>query len=347
MFQAHAPNDSLRASLAGFASILASCSGGAAGPVADPVTASIVVDVVGVPDRGLDPSVVALTNSHGETCTGVLLANDVVLTARHCVMDASVPVTCGLAWPAASPATVHVFTGVPGPSVAWASVGAAILTSDDPSLCGADVAIVILESPLQGVPVSVVSESGMAQGGYVRTVGLGWPVGALSAMALLREHLPVLSVSGFELAVGEATCVATGGSPAFDETTGQIVGILSRWGSQCGGTGEFDVFTRADGFSGLVKQALVWAPTLASAASTPDGGLRLTDGGRVRDAGHTKKPLTDIGAACSEGAECGTGVCVTVEGSQYCSRSCTPFDSCPTDFKCVVSAAGESVCVHT
>jgi len=328
--------------------LLGSCGGVADAPPADPVLAAIVAPLVGAPDRGLDPSVVALTNARGEVCSGVLLAGDVVLTARSCVTrdallfecppgDAPAPTT-------ESPSTLHVYTQLPEPAVPWVSSGVAVLTSDDLSMCGADLAVVILGRQIEGVTPVLVSESGIAEGGHVRTVGFGWTSPEGSTMGdLLREHAPVLDVSASEIAVGEATCVAAPGGAAFDETTGEVVGVLSRWGTACGVEGEFDVYTRADAFYGLVRLALAWGPALAVGAG--DGGAARS--GEKRDAARSRKPPTDVGSACLSPTDCGTGLCVSAQGGEYCSRTCAPADRCPTAFTCVIAASGESVCVRS
>jgi len=328
--------------------VLASCSGVSTTTLTDPVVVAFAADVVGVPDRGLDPSVVAIGNARGEVCSGVLLASDVVLTARRCVtrdpsLDTCLPSELSVS-PAADPSSLHVYTGVPTPSSIWVSTGAAVLTSNDNLVCGADIALVVLEWPVDGIVPALVSGSGVPAGEYVRTVGLGLGSSAATVdTELLREHVPVLDVSVSEFAVGESTCIAMPGSVAFDEVTGEVVGVLSRWGSLCGGTGQFDVFTRTDAFYGLVQDALAWAPALAVGGL--DGGGPTRDAGRAHDAGRAKKPPTDVGAACESVTDCATGLCVTAESSQYCSRTCAPDDPCPTDFKCVIAQGGMSVCV--
>jgi hypothetical protein len=221
-----------------------------------------------------------------------------------------------------------------------------VLTPSDPALCGADVAVVVLASPVVGVPVSLVSASGIAQGDYVRVVGWSWPKPNVVPEELLREHVPVLTVTSTEIGVHEATCLASGGSAAFDEATGALLGVLSRWGTACEVPEELDVFTRVDPFYDLVSQAMQWAPALAASGSPLGDGGVPRDAGK-HDAGHTKKPVTDIGAACTTGSECGSGICADALGSQYCTQSCSPFDRCPSTFKCVISAAGGSVCVAT
>ncbi len=340
-------------SLEGVFTIVAigSCGGATAGSTADPVVASMVADIVGVPDRGLDPSVVVVAGSRGEVCSGVLLASDVVLTARQCVTTYAEPVDClstdPPAAPTADPAAIHVYNQMPSSTFTWGSSALAVLTSNDQTICGADLAVVILEWPIDGAQPVLVSESGSAQGGHVRTVGVGWASSTAAAQSeLLREHLPVLDVSASELVVGEASCVGAPGGPAFDETTGEVVGILSRWGTLCGASGQFDVYARTDTFYGLVQDALAWEPALVSVGV--DGGTKHSrDSGKKREAGRSKKPPTDIGAACLAAATCGTGLCVTAEGSQYCSRTCAPADPCPTHFKCVIASDGASVCVRS
>jgi hypothetical protein len=158
----------------------------------------------------------------------------------------------------------------------------------------------------------------------VRTVLYDNPPG----IKLLREHALVVASDTFEFRVEEATCMGQGGGPAFDENTGHVVGVLSRFGPSCRGPNAYDVYTRTSVFYALVEQAI---------SSSMEAGKKLSDS-------DTKDP-TDIGGACLAGRDCGAGVCVKDGALQYCSRTCEATDRCPTDYTCVDGAALESVCV--
>ncbi len=306
----------------------------------DGVVAEEVAAVRGVPDRGLDPAIVAISTASGALCSGVLLASDLVLTALRCTREASPTTGCGDLSAAASPWSLGVFTETPGAGVVPASSATAVVAPVATSLCGADLALVALSQTISAPAPLLASPGGIALGARVRTVGFGSPTpGAVTPTAVLREHLLVVDVSPSEFAVAEAPCVTAPGAAALDESTGEVVGVLSRWGSSCSASGAFDVYTRADAFYDLEQAAIAWGPALARQG---DGGVR--DAGREHDAGHPKKPPTDVGAACVLASECAAGVCVSAQGGEYCSRACSAADSCPTGFKCVIAAGGGSVC---
>lgn len=301
------------------------CSGAAAPASTASITVSTVPAVRGVLDRGMDPAVVAIEVGDLGVCSGVLIAPDVVLTARHCTAVIAPNATCPAAGPQVTaqlnPATLRVLMGDEAPTAVAAGLDVFVPPTD--VLCDADIALLLLDRPIKTVTPAIVEGIGAAKGQHVRTVGYGGPGGD----KLLREHVLVLQASASEFVVAEASCIGAGGAAAFDETTGHVVGTLARFGP-CAGTDPYDVYTRADAFYSLIAQAL---------ASSIDSGKKQSHAS-------TKDP-TDIGGTCFTGSDCGAGVCIDVGTAQYCSRSCSLTDKCPAHYKCDLIAA-DQVCVQ-
>jgi hypothetical protein len=114
--------------------------------------------------------VVALKVSSGSTfelCTGALVAPNVVLTARHCVSKiASSTVVCDINGKSANgdhvtgdvdAASIQIFTGSdPELARSPAAHGKTIVHGGGKVLCDADIALVVLDAKLDGVPVMPV-----------------------------------------------------------------------------------------------------------------------------------------------------------------------------------------------
>ncbi len=299
------------------------------------LTVSVAPTLSGVGDQGMDPAVVAVLVGDAGVCSGVLIAPDVVLTARHCtattVRDVICPSQGAQIVSQLDPATFRVLLGDDVATGLVVAHGETVLVPNVDVLCGADVALILLDRPIDSVKPAVAQSVGVAQGKHVRAVGYALPnPGAPSEAKLLREHVEVLATSASEFQVREADCLGDVGGPAFDEQTGHVVGILSRAGPACGGIDAYDVYTRVDAFYPLVEEAL----------------LSSAEAGKKQTTTATRDP-TDIGGACFVGAECGAGVCVDDGASEYCSQGCAPTDPCPTDFTCVAAPGGDLVCVRS
>ncbi len=295
------------------------------------------VEVVkGVPNRGRDPAVLAIEIG-GELCSGVLISPRLVLTARHCVSKTAKQVIC----PAKSvqvlsdhpPSSILVRVGEDIVSARPAARGQAIVAPAGVTLCGADIAVLVLDNEITTVKPLPVRARGPAYGDRVRAVGFGRPNDEdPPGTKLVREHVRVLSVSSSEFNVGEAVCSGDSGGPALDEDTGEIVGVVSRGGPSCEGAEAYNIYTRVDAYAWLVEEAfarvseLVRLEKLDAGASNPE----LSPAKR----GTKSKPPSDVGGPCERGEDCAAGICILEGARRYCSRPCGPGDRCPTRYHC-------------
>ncbi len=250
-------------------------------------------------------------------CAGALLAVDLVATARHCVSLAGGPLQCPGNDPAAlalvDAGTIVVVAGDVGSGPARARVRRVLAPAGD--LCTADVALLSLEDPVDSIEPLAVRRVGVARGDHVRAVAFLAANGSPEGTLLVRDHVPVLAVSDSALLLEQPGGLVAGG-PAVDETTGELVGLASR----PDGAGA-EVYVRADALVAFFAQALTQSVAVLPAAR----------GSSVQRA---KKGPVDMGAACQQASACAAGLCAIDAVRQYCTRSCSVLDACPSHYRC-------------
>jgi hypothetical protein len=312
----------------------------------DALTVDRAEPVRGVLDRARDPAVVGVVRDGvAWMCSGTLVTGNIVLTTRQCVSYVADLVGCPADRPHVlaqiEPSRLAIYTGEDAEHMEPRARGRAIVAPSGDAICDADVAFVVLDRPIVGIDPLPVRESGAAQGDRVRTVGYGQLEPGMTAK-LVREHVAITQAGPGELVVSEASCKGEMGGPALDESNGKVVGVLSRRGPSCDGKDAANVYTRTDGFIGLLLEARALA-----ASSPPQPGDAGKDASTKKASEpKAKKPPSDVGSACARGADCAAGACVTQPPRQYCSRPCAARDKCPSNYACVKGAGGEEFCVQ-
>lgn len=282
-------------------------------------------------------------------CSGVLIADNVVLTARHCVARTSnggiacskdgTPISGGGVrsdYPAEQLAVVI------GPSlgrgVKASARGQQVFHTGATNLCNNDFAVVVLDRHIPDAPIAPVRlESPPKKSEKILAVGYGVANTGTRYGRRRRADIPILavgpvatpqtgSVAPNEFAIGEGICSGDSGGPAYSMETGAVVGVVSRGGNgapydpttdpdwtQCVDTDAYrthNIYTRVDTLKDVIYQAFEVA-----------GGEPWVEGSYdPRKAKATE--ACESGEACRSGV-CHEGVCVDPCAEGVCGEGFT------------------------
>jgi hypothetical protein len=251
-----------------------------------------------------DFGVVALTLATHVYCSGTLVSPRVVVTAAHCMTQASARVFFGAA-PELGGEFVDV-QDVQRPS------------TFDPSFNASDIAVLRLTwpAPTRARPWPLWSApfDPTLVGRPVRVIGFG-STDASSPSGIARKRagasrLSSFSDTDFTVAPDPAQpCMGDSGGPEFVVADGveQLAGVTSEGDPQCS---QFARATRVDAYATTFVRPYLQSVTLG---------------------------VADMGARCSASTDCTSGTCIAAVDRAdftYCSIACTQSAGCPPGMSC-------------
>jgi len=262
-------------------------------------TASAVIKgVVSTAEQDEVVMLMATGAAGAASCTGTLVANNVVLTAWHCVSETEPGgILCREdgtqladgSRPRAdlSPGSITVLVGATRSTRRARAKGAKIFHPTGETLCARDIAFLVLDRSIEGAKIAPMRLSTGARQGE-EFVGVGWGVAQGTALPASRQQRAGLrvervgplaetpqdpAVPANDWGTTESACSGDSGGPALARETGAVIGVVSRGGNgneaartpeeACDGPSARVVYTGLHAFAGLVEAAF------AEAGQTP------------------------------------------------------------------------------
>jgi Trypsin len=324
--------------------------------------------IIGGEDAPEDEWVVQLTASEQSIdCSGTLVAPNLVLTARHCIANFDVsefacdprdpsPQIISPFWPAAQ---LRVFAGpalITEPRGAQPdAVGKQIFAEAKPGFCQGDVAMVLLDRPINGVRrVPLRLDDTTRVGEPVYTSGWG-AIDTFAKRALVRqrrsdltvlargpisypivEGTPAIFTYPNQVMVGQSSCSGDSGSPLFSAETGAVVGVFSAtvnaYPEKYLGNGLSEPYPYCGDGAGALFHTIANRPFILDAFAASGYALWLE--GRPEPG--------PFGQACENPDACESGLCVSGIGEPFCSAACDA-TACPGGYECI-RIEGRAVC---
>jgi hypothetical protein len=231
------------------------------------------------------------------TCTGTLIASNLLLTAQHCVVEQQstglsgyscrpdgtlAPPDTGNGWLGEPfpPGNIAVFFGGnirvrldadanPVPD----AVGAQVFGSGSSVICVDDIALVLLDRPLPAAGLPLRLERDVAVGEVVTAIGYGSTDKPVNTDRYRRDGLQVIAVGPDNTSegpgavtprafmTGAGPCVEDQGGPALSEETGAVAGVYARplLGNDCFAPDQLNLFTKVAPYASLIREAFVAA----------------------------------------------------------------------------------------
>lgn len=255
-------------------------------------------------------SVVFMMNGQDGSCSGTLIAPNLVLTARHCVATPPEKDECGTYGATASPSAIAIKVGA---SSSWdkgsvVAKGKKIFEPTTDNSCGFDAALVLLDRDIPNAKTAKVRFTPLEPNEPTTAVGYGIDQNDNDLPQRMQRSTTVLGVGPAKISykmkdgktfqyeapdgdvvTGESTCSGDSGGPLFD-TDGAVVAMTSR-GPMDSPTGGIH------GKNGCADMVSIYASTLMNKAlilrAAKEAGHPISADGSVDT--ESTKPDTEAG----------------------------------------------------
>ncbi len=318
--------------------------------------------------------VVEMNGQNVAFCSGVLLAPNLVATARHCVSKLqSAEIDCMTSTFVDTLPATDIFV-TPDSTISHSGVFvsvASITVPPDSSVCGNDIALLILSKAIE-VPQYVTPAINPPMTDHqvyataVTAIGYGVDSpadtnGSTAGVRRIKENVNLVCIPNDmtfpncladstwlqfatvkEFEGGDGTCDGDSGSGAYDQGSfnkGDWVafGVLSRGGvSDEGGTCTGSIYSRFDAWSKLVIDTANEAATMGGYAPPSWTGVTSQPASAAGPSGAGRAPAClPNTTACSQDSDCCSVNCISHDNNVTSfCAACDPNDPCNTDFGC-------------
>lgn len=245
-----------------------------------------------------DDGVVKVTNVDANgvmnTCSGALVAPNVVLTARHCVSnlvnkelftctdagELSADSKGGRFGTLIDPSKLTIYVGAAFKEPV-AALGAKVFATQTPTICRNDLAAIVLDREINGVPLLAIrTDRGNERGEVLRVAGYGETEESTLGVRRAKDGLVINKVGSSTflpdgdaipprtfLTLGPALCIGDSGGPALTND-GAVTGIYSQLVGACSSATARQYFTQVAPFT---AEVLTPAFELAGYQPIPEG----------------------------------------------------------------------------